>query len=111
LYTEQWGEAQYKQPYISDVDMLAAGVSQAFYDAKKDALIVTLIPGPIKTRSVSFVVRQLDAGKIYELIKDGKATGELSLTHQLESATWLKDGAVLITTSMSAPHTFVLVGK
>lgn len=111
LYTEPWGEVQHKQPYISDVDTLAAGVSQAFFDAKKDALIVTLMPGPIAAKDVSFVVRQLDPKKTYTVIKDGQSVGELNTKHQPESTIWRPDGTVLVSTSINAPHTFVLVAK
>ena len=111
LYSETWDPARYKQPFISDVDTLAAGVSQAFFDPKKGALIVTLLPGPIATKDTSFVVRQLDPTKSYQMIKDGKPLGELSATHQPASTTWRDDGTVLISTSIAAPHTFVLVGK
>jgi hypothetical protein len=111
LYSETWDPARYKQPFISDVDTLAAGVSQAFFDPKKDALIVTLLPGPIATKDTSFVVRQLDPTKNYQVIKDGKPVGELSAKHQPASTTWRDDGTVLISTSIAAPHTFVLVAK
>jgi hypothetical protein len=111
LYTEQWGEAEYKQPYISDVDTLTAGVSQAFFDAKKDALIVTLIPGPIKTKETSFVVRQLNPKKTYTVIKDGQPVGELSPKHAPESTAWREDDTVRVATTISAPHTFVLVAN
>jgi len=111
LYTNQWGDKQYKQPYISDVDTLAAGVSQAFYDERKDALVITLIPGPIKTKEVSFVVRQLEPGKSYTVIKDGQTIGQLSLKQHPASTIWQDDGTVKVLTSINAPHTFVLVGN
>ena len=111
LYTETLDPERYKQPFISDVDTLTAGVSQAFFDPKKNALIVTLLPGPIATKDTSFVVRQLDPTKSYQVIKDGKPVGELSAKRQPASTTWRDDGTVLISTSITAAHTFVLVGK
>ena len=65
LYNQPWGEEQYRQPYISDVDTLSTNVSQAFYDKTKDALIVTLEPGPIVAKQVQFTVRQLDPTRLY----------------------------------------------
>ena len=65
LYNHPWGEAEYKQPHISDIDALSTNVSQAFYDEAKDALIVTLEPGPIAARQIHFTVRQLDPAKSY----------------------------------------------
>jgi len=113
LYTEPWGDAHYKQPYVSDVDTATVGVSQAFFDAKKNALVVSLLPGPIVAKQVSFVVQQLDRGRIYSVIKDGKQVGELrrGITSKDASATWRDDGTALISTSISVPHTFVLVAK
>lgn len=110
LYNQPWGEEQYRQPYISNVDTLSTNVSQAFYDKSKDALVVTLLPGPIKAKETSFVVRQLDPKKSYKVIKDGKAVGKLSAEHHPESIEWRDDGTVLISTSIASPHTFVLVG-
>lgn len=113
LYTEPWGEAHYRQPYISDVDTTTVGVSQAFFDAKKNALIVTLLPGPIVAKQVSFVVRQLDPARTYSVRKDGKPVGELrrDLPSKNVSMAWRDDGTALISTSITTPHTFVLVGK
>lgn len=109
LYNEPWGEEQYRQPYISDVDTLTTGVSQAFYDEKKDALIVTLSSGPIAAKQVQFAVRQLDPAKTYAVIKDGKAVGHLDRTVPNHNASmkWREDGSVLISTDIAAAHTFV----
>ena len=111
LYAETWDPERYKQPFISNVDTLSAGVSQAFYDAKKNALIVTLLPGPISTKDTSFVVRQLDPHRRYDVVKDGKSLGQLDTKHQPESITWRDDGTVLISTNIAEPHSFVLVAK
>jgi len=100
LYSEPWGKAQLEAPHITDVDDLTTNVSQAFYDAKKRALIVTVKPGPIKVARTSFVVRNLDPGGKYRLFKDGSALDELRAG---------ADGTVAVSTSLEQPHSFVLV--
>ena len=108
LYSQPWGQEQYRQPFISNVDTLSANVSQAYYDKQKDALIVTLEPGPIKAHKLNFVVRQLDPNKIYKVIKDGHPIGELSSKHQPASMAWADGGIVKVSTDISTRHTFVL---
>lgn len=112
LYNEPWGDVQYRQPYIDDINDRTTGVSQAFYDDKKDALVVTLVPGPITAKTAQFAVRQLDPKKTYTLTKDGKTVGQISGKTRvgLGSATWRTDGSVLVSTDISKAHTFILQG-
>jgi len=77
LYNRPWGDEQYRQPYISDVDAVSTNVSQAFYDKPKDALIVTLEPGPIAAKQVQFTVRQLDPTKTYTVTRNNRVVGRL----------------------------------
>jgi len=112
LYNQAWGEEQYRQPYISDVDALSTNVSQAFYDKRKDALLVTLEPGPIAAKKVQFTVRQLDPTKIYTVTKNSKVVGRLDRKAQGNdeghgSMKWREDGTVLVTTTIGNPQTFV----
>lgn len=113
LYNELWGEEQYRQPYISDVDRLSTNVSQAFYDKNKDALIVTLSAGPIAARQVQFTVRQLDPGKVYTVTRNGKVLGRLDRktgrdARKNASLAWREDDTVLITTEIATEQTFVI---
>jgi hypothetical protein len=113
LYNEPWGEEQYRQPYISDVDSLSTNVSQAFFDQPKDALIVTLEPGPIAARQVQFTVRQLDPTKAYTVTRNGKVVGQLDRRtggndHDGGSMKWRADGTVLVTTDLGRAQTIVL---
>lgn len=110
LYNEPWGEEQYRQPYISDVDRLTTAVSQAFYDKNKEALIVTLNPGPIAAKRVQFTVRQLDPARNYAISKDGKAAARVhrDAAGRDASMKWQEDGSLLISTDMASAHTFVL---
>lgn len=109
LYNEPWGEEEYRQPYISDVDALTTAVSRAFYDSKKDALVVTLSPAAIAAKRVQFTVRQLDPAKTYEVTKDGKVVGRLDRNAPGRNASlgWGDDGSVVIGTDLAAEHTFV----
>jgi len=112
LYNEPWGEEQYRQPYISDVDALSVNVSQAFYDKANDALIVTLEPGPIAVKQVQFTVRQLDPTRTYTVTENRKVLGHLNSKTRGEdsgaSITWRGDGTVLITTMLPDAQTFVI---
>ena len=110
IYNQPWGDEQYRQPYISNVDALYVNVSQAYYDKRKDALIVTLEPGPIKGKRADFVIRQLDQKRTYAVFEDGHSLGELNSKHQPNSMVWNKDGTIKVSTDLDASHTFVLKG-
>jgi hypothetical protein len=114
LYQQPWGRAELDAPQITNVDELLVNVSQAYYDAAKHALIVTLKPGPVKAGSnVSFVVRNLDQGATYSLVKDGKVQGQISKEHANvgRDFTWNADGTVSVSTTLQAPHSFVMVAN
>lgn len=113
IYNDPWEKAHFAEPFISDVEYLEASVTQAVYDAEKDALIVTLAPGPVKSEAASFTVRQLDPAKTYSLIRDGKVLGEISHSggSALPRTEWQPDGSLRITTGLDEPHSFVLQGK
>ena len=112
LYNRPWDDTHFSQPYITNVEYLEASVTQAVYDGKKDALIVTLAPGPVASESTSFTIRQLDPEKTYTLIKDGKSLGIISQEGQLPSGTqWQDDGSLLITTVLREQNSFVIKAK
>ena len=110
IYNKPWDESRFAEPFISDVEYLEASVTQAVYDAEKDALIVTLAPGPVKSEATSFTVRQLDPDKSYALVKDGQALGEVNAKTALAlpSAQWQADGSLLINTELTEPQSFIL---
>jgi hypothetical protein len=112
LYNEPWGEEQYRQPYISDVDRLLVNVSQAFYDKANDALIVTLEPGPIAAKQIQFTVRQLDPTKTYTITQNRKIVAHLNRKSGSKdddaSMSWREDGTVLVTTKIPNAQTFVI---
>ena len=108
LYNQPWGKEQYLQPYISNVDNLRVNVSQAFFDKQKDALVVTLEPGPIKVSETSYVIQQLDPNKTYTVLKDGRSIGQLSSKAQPAAMVWRADGTVKVSTSLATRHTFVV---
>ena len=110
IYNHPWDESHFAEPFITDVEYLEASVTQAVYDAEKDALIVTLAPGPVESEATSFTVRQLDPAKTYSLIRDGQALGDVSRSGgaALPDAEWQDDGSLRITTRLDGPHSFVL---
>jgi len=113
IYNRPWEKSHFAEPFISDVEYLEASVTQAVYDAEKDALIVTLAPGPVKSEATSFTVRQLDPAKTYSLIRDGQVLGEISGSRgtALPRTEWQADGSLRITTGLREPHSFVLKTK
>ena len=110
IYNRPFDKSHFADPHITDVEYLEASVTQAVYDAKKGALIVTLAPGPVKSESTSFAVRRLDPNKRYALIKDGESLGELSASKGSTppGTQWRSDGSLRITTGLNEPHSFVL---
>ena len=110
IYNKPFDKSHFADPYITDVEYLEASVTQAVYDAEKDALIVTLAPGPVKSEATSFTVRQMDPKKRYTLIKDGKSLGEISASRESPppGTEWRPDGSLRITTDLGEPHSFVL---
>ena len=110
IYNRPWEKAHFEEPYITDVEYLEANVTQAVYDRDKDALIVTLTPGPVASESTSFTVRQLDPAKTYSLIKDGKLLGEVNQGRGTAPAgiEWQPDGSLRVGTDLTQAHSFVL---
>ena len=113
IYNRPWEASHFAEPFISDVEYLEASVTQAVYDPDQDALIVTMAPGPVKSETTSFTVRQLDPEKRYVVIRDGKRLGEISRNGEpaLPQTAWQPDGSLQITTTLDEPHSFVLKAK
>ena len=113
IYNQPWDKSHFAEPFITDVEYLEASVTQAVYDTEKDALIVTLAPGPVKSEATSFTVRQLDPTKTYVLIKDGQPLGEIRKSDQTQApgAEWQADDSLRITTALQGPHSFVLKAR
>ena len=112
LHNQPWEEKHFKQPYVSGVDYLAIGVSQAFYDAEKDALILTLVPGPAKAETVSFVIRQLDPSKTYDVFRNGNLLGRLRVGQalKLSGIEWHSDGEMTVRTRVLSKTSFIFTG-
>jgi len=90
-------------------------VKQAYYDADKDLLLVTLVPGDksaVKT-STQFLVNQLDRSKVYTVSKNGKSLGYMKkgVIHPQKGAKSLEargEGNLAISTDLSRTYTFVI---
>ena len=110
IYNKPFDNEHFNDPHITDIEYLEASVTQAIYDTEKDALIVTLIPGPLKNETGSFTVRQLDTDKTYMLIRDGQVLGSINKSKGLSPSgtKWQADGSLRVTTELGEPHSFVL---
>ena len=113
IYNNPMDKSHFMNPYITEVEYLEASVTQAVFDTEKDALIVTLAPGPVESEATSFTVRQLDPAKTYTLIRDGQVLGEISANRgsALPNTKWQSDGSLRITTGLDEPHSFVLKAR
>jgi hypothetical protein len=113
LYGEPWTPEQLGAPQVADVDALLTNVSQAYYDTKKRALIVTVKPGPVKAERTAFAVRNLDQTLAYAVVKDGRVLGRISRTSSRAGSdvSWQPDGTVAISTGLDGPHSFVFAAE
>lgn len=110
LYQDAWTNADRAAPEIAGVDAVTTSVSQAWWDADKKALIVTLQPGPVKAQQTHFNVVRLDPDKRYDVIVDGKSIGTLTRGGSLAKGTIRWDGADLsVSTPLAARRSFVFV--
>ncbi|HVW67588.1 MAG TPA: hypothetical protein VHB68_01380 [Steroidobacteraceae bacterium] len=103
LYRKPWTKAELEAPEITDVDELSVNVSQAYYDAARKALIVTIEPGPVKAAQTSFVVRRLPPGSTYLVLEDGVVVKD---TNRVQKR---PDGTLAISTTLDKSHSFVIV--
>ena len=110
IYNQPRGKSHFAEPFITDVEYLEASVTQAVYDGDKDALIITLVPGPVESEATSFTVRQLDPEKTYALVRDGQVLGEVNkkTSLALPSTKWQADGSLVISTRLTEPQSFIL---
>ena len=77
MHNQPWKEAYFSQPNISQVDHPKTVVKQAYYDSKKDVLVLTLLPGQKGVMNTSFAVNQLNQSKAYSIKKNGQLMGYL----------------------------------
>jgi len=110
IYNKPFNKSHFLNPYITEVEYLEANVTQAIYDTKKDALILTLAPGPVKSETTSFTVRQLDPLITYKLIIDGQVQGEINASKgiDLPNINWQSDGSLRISIVLDKMRSFVL---
>ena len=107
LYNRARGALFFAQPYINGVDYLQASVSQAYYDSGKEALIVTIVPGPATSHATTFTVNQLDPATRYEIFRDGESIG---MAGSAESAsTWNGQQQLVIFNELDSAHSYVIL--
>jgi hypothetical protein len=113
MYNQPWKEAYFNQPYISGVEHPKAAVKQAYYDNKKDALAVTLLPGQKGVANTSFAVNQLDKSKDYSIRKNGQLVGYLrkgtiAPAAGMKGIEFNKEGILKISTDLAKAQTFLI---
>lgn len=110
LYNQPWDDSHFREPYVAGVDLLAASVSQAVYDASGRALIVTLVPGPAPLERTAFQVRQLPAGSSYSVVLDGRPIGRFRQGDASADGTvrWDDTGALVLSIVPDRRHSFVI---
>ena len=113
LYRSPWGEAELGAPQLTGVDDVTTSVSQAYYDAGRDALIVTLKPGPVAADQVRFAVERLDPTRTWRVFKDDRLLAELNRpgAARQNGVEWGADGALDIGTDLAGSHTFVVAAS
>lgn len=110
LYQQPWTDADRATPEIVGVDAVTTNVSQAWWDADKQALIVTLQAGPVKAPQMRFDVVRLNPARRYEVIVDGKSIGSIAHGGSLAKGTIRWDGTDLsVATAFAAKRSFVFV--
>lgn len=110
LYQQPWTDAERNTPEITGIDSATTNVSQAWWDASKKALIVTLQPGPIKAPQTSFSVIRLDPNRHYSVSLDGKAIGTIAPGGTLaKGAIRWKSDTLSVSGRLPAKHSWVFV--
>jgi hypothetical protein len=113
IYNRPWKEDYFSQPFISGVEYPKVIVKQAFYDAGKDVLIVTLSPGQNGVKSASFAVNQLNNAKTYLITKNGKLmcrvkNGALVSGNKAKEFEFKAPGILNISTDLLKEQTFLV---
>lgn len=112
MYNKPWSEENLNEPQVTGVDEITTSVNQAVYVKEKAALLVTLTPGPVKARKITFKVANLDKDKTYAIWKGKKLVKKLSMAKELKKGKYRvdSDGNLSIETSLSKskPSSFVI---
>jgi hypothetical protein len=103
MYRNPWRDIEIRSPTITNIDDLMVSVVQAVYDGRRNALIVTLKPGPARGERTHFTINGLKPATRYEILRDGARSGEL--------VTAPEDGTIRISTRIDRPHSLIVVAK
>ncbi len=113
IFEDAWTDAERSAPEIVGIDAATTNVSQAWWDADKGALIVTLQPGPVKIKRTNFSVIRLDQSARYSVIIDGKQLGAIARGGKLTprkgvEIRWQED-KLSVNAPLTAKRSFVFV--
>ncbi len=110
IFEDAWTNAERRAPEIVGIDAATTNVRQAWWDADKEALIVTLQPGPVKVPKTSFGVIRLDPGARYSVYIDGKQVGTITRGGALANGkiSWEAD-RLSVSTTLVGQRSFIFV--
>jgi hypothetical protein len=116
LYNQPWRDNYFNQPFVSGVEYPKAIVKQAYYDNKKDALAVTLLPGDKSVKNTSFLINQLNKDKVYSVSKNGQRIGYLKKAafepqKGIKGIEFSREGILKISTNLATGQTFLIQGE
>lgn len=114
LYNKPWGKSELSSPQLTNVEYPRAIVKQAYYDAEKDTLVLTLVAGEQPGGVTTFAVERLDPSKTYTILRNGKALGRLQagkLTVKDGGTAEWREGVLRVTTDLSSAQTYVISAK
>lgn len=75
LYNEPWAKEFFSQPYLKGIQFPEVLVTQAYYDESQALLALGLLPGEGGDGRAKFSIANLDPGRAYAVIVDGKELG------------------------------------
>jgi hypothetical protein len=118
MHNQPWDSSHFTEPYVSDVPYPRAIVTQAVWDADKQALVLTLVPGQSANESIEFLIQQLNPAFEYVVTRNGVQLGFInkgSVQQSVEEAhtahMTFKGSGVRIATTLNTPVTFVFAVK
>jgi hypothetical protein len=97
LHAELWTDEVRAQPELTRVDYAASGVSEAYFDATRRELSISLVPGPLATRSATFAVQRFDAARPVAVAIDGRMHGEIASGTERGAITRSAGGELVVT--------------
>jgi hypothetical protein len=71
LNVKPFGDSHFNEPEVASVDTRLFFLKRAVYDGERQALVVSTVPGTLKSGKAGFDVRRLDPSRNYRITLDG----------------------------------------